>query len=254
MHLPVLVILPTYNERENLPGMVEGVLSQKIGRQLHILVVDDNSPDGTGALADSLAAAHPGIVHVLHRTGREGLGRAYVAAFKWALEREYEVIIHMDTDFSHDPAYLGDMLRALQSGADLVLGSRYVQGGGTRNWPLTRRIMSRFGSLYAHTLLGSPYHDLTGGFKAFRREVLLSFDLDSLRSRGYCFMIEMTHRAHLMGFKIKEVPIVFVERRAGASKMGMAIIFEAATAVWRIRRLRAKSPLHKREQKGLGGL
>jgi dolichol-phosphate mannosyltransferase len=226
-----LVCLPTYNEAENLRPMVAAILASV--PQVEILVVDDNSPDGTGRIADELAAAEP-RVHVLHRAGKEGLGKAYLAAFAWALARDYGLILEMDCDFSHDPKYLPGMLAAAER-ADLVLGSRYVDGGGTVNWGLGRKVMSRGGSLYARTILGLRVRDLTGGFKCFRREVLEAIDLPSVECSGYAFQIELTYRAVRKGFQVKELPIVFEDRRVGQSKMSRRILLEAVRKVWSIR-------------------
>ena len=226
-----LICLPTYNEIENLRPMVEAVRAAVPAAEL--LVIDDNSPDGTGALADELAAAD-GQVHVLHRAGKEGLGRAYLAGFAWALSRGYGLVMEMDCDFSHDPRYLPDMLAAAGQ-ADLVLGSRYVAGGGTVNWGLGRKLISRGGSLYARTILGLPVRDLTGGFKCFRREVLEAIDLPSVECTGYAFQIELTYRACRKGFRVREIPIVFADRRVGHSKMSRRIVLEAIRKVWSIR-------------------
>lgn len=231
MNERALVIIPTYNERENLAAIAADVLALD---GLHVLVVDDNSPDGTGELADELAARYPGRLHVLHRPGKQGLGRAYIAGFRYALERDYDLIFEMDADFSHDPRHLPQFLAAIQH-ADLVLGSRYVPGGGTVNWSPVRKIISRGGSLYARTILGLPINDLTGGFKCFRRQVLETIDLDSVAATGYAFQIEMTYRTHQLGFRIVETPIVFVDRRVGQSKMSRRILFEAMGMVWRMR-------------------
>jgi dolichol-phosphate mannosyltransferase len=211
--------------------MVDAVLAVAPG--VEILVVDDNSPDGTGQVADAIAAREP-RVHVLHRPGKEGLGKAYLAAFAWALARDYGLVLEMDCDFSHDPRHLPAML-ARAGEADLVLGSRYVPGGGTVNWGLGRRIISRGGSLYARTILGLPVRDLTGGFKCFRREVLEAIDLASVECTGYAFQIELTFRAFRRGFRIAEVPIVFADRRVGRSKMSRRIVLEALRKVWSIR-------------------
>jgi len=226
-----LVCLPTYDERENLAPMVEAILAQV--PSLEILVIDDNSPDGTGRLADELASRDP-RVHVLHRQGKEGLGKAYLAGFAWALERGYQLILEMDCDFSHDPRYLPAMLAAA-TGHDLVLGSRYVQGGGTVNWGLGRKLISRGGSLYARLILGLSARDLTGGFKCFRREVLEGIELGTVQCTGYAFQIELTYRASRRGFRIQEIPIVFVDRRVGHSKMSRRIVLEAIRKVWSIR-------------------
>jgi len=226
-----LVCLPTYDERENLGPMVEAVLAAAPG--IEILVVDDDSPDGTGRLADEIAAREP-RVHVLHRVRKEGLGRAYLAGFAWALERDYGLVLEMDCDFSHHPRYLPAMLAAAEQ-ADLVLGSRYVPGGGTVNWGLGRKLISRGGSLYARLILGLAVRDLTGGFKCFRREVLEAVDLPSVECSGYAFQIELTFRAARRGFRIAEIPIVFEDRRVGRSKMSRRIVLEAIRKVWSIR-------------------
>jgi dolichol-phosphate mannosyltransferase len=225
------VVLPTYNERENLPAIVPAILAA--APELDVLVVDDNSPDGTGAAADALASQDPRI-RVLHRERKEGLGRAYLAGFAEALARGYGRILEMDADFSHDPSRLPAILAASRD-ADLVLGSRYVEGGGTVHWGLGRRALSKGGSLYARTILGLPIRDLTGGFKCFRREVLEAIDLASVRSTGYAFQIELTYRACKRGFRVSEVPIVFADRRVGKSKMNRRIVLEALWMVWKIR-------------------
>jgi len=226
-----LICLPTYNELDNLRPMVAAI--RAVVPAAEILVIDDNSPDGTGRLADELAAAD-GQVHVLHRAGKEGLGKAYLAGFAWALSRDYGLIMEMDCDFSHDPKYLPAMLAAAGQ-ADLVLGSRYVAGGGTVNWGLGRKLISRGGSLYARTILGLPVRDLTGGFKCFRREVLESIGLASVECTGYAFQIELTYRASRKGFRVREIPIVFADRRVGQSKMSRRIVLEAIRKVWSIR-------------------
>ena len=228
----VLVIVPTYNERDNLPQIVAAVHEHL--SEADLLVVDDNSPDGTGAVADELAAKDA-KVHVLHRPGKQGLGTAYVAGFKWALARDYQFLFEMDCDFSHDPKYLPIMLARARAGADLVLGSRYVDGGGTVNWGPMRKFISRGGSLYARTILGVGVRDLTGGFKCFRRATLEKLDLDSVSAQGYGFQIEMTYRAVKHGLRVEEVPIIFVDRRVGQSKMSKKIFLEAFTLVWKLR-------------------
>ena len=225
------VVLPTYDERENLPAIVPAILASS--PELDVLVVDDDSPDGTGALADELAVREP-RVRVLHRARKEGLGRAYLAGFEVALRAGYGRILEMDADFSHEPERLPALLDASHE-ADLVLGSRYVPGGGTRNWGLGRRLLSRGGSVYARTILGVGVHDLTGGFKCFRREVLERIDLPTVTSAGYAFQIELTWRALRAGFRVVEVPIVFADRRVGQSKMSCAIVLEALWKVWLIR-------------------
>jgi len=229
---PALVCIPTYNERDNLEAIVAAVLAAD--PRTEVLVVDDNSPDGTGELADALAARQP-RVHVLHRRAKEGLGRAYLAAFAWALARPYAYVLEMDADFSHPPRFLPALLDRAESGMDLVLGSRYVPGGGTLNWGFLRRMISRGGSLYARTLLGIRVHDLTGGFKCFRRRVLESIDLAAVHSTGYAFQIELTYRALKKGFRVEEIPIVFEDRRVGQSKMSKRIVLEALTMVWKLR-------------------
>jgi dolichol-phosphate mannosyltransferase len=230
------VVLPTYNERENLPQIVPAILAAS--PELDVLVVDDSSPDGTGELADELAA-RDGRVRVLHRQRKEGLGRAYLAGFEVALSAGYGRVLEMDADFSHAPERLPALLEASHD-ADVVLGSRYVAGGGTANWGLGRRLLSRGGSLYARTILGLPVRDLTGGFKCFRRAVLEGIDLPSVRSTGYAFQIELTYRAIRRGFRVVEVPITFVDRRVGSSKMSKRIVAEALWKVWAIRFSRAR--------------
>ncbi|MGE4489383.1 MAG: polyprenol monophosphomannose synthase [Kiritimatiellales bacterium] len=224
-----LIIIPTYNERENVSAISKAVLA---AYDTEILFVDDNSPDGTGALADELAEADQ-RVHVLHRQEKDGLGRAYIAGFKWALEHGYEFIFEMDADFSHNPADI-PALRAAAETADLALGSRYIGGIRVINWPLNRLILSRGAGIYVNRITGLPLTDPTGGFKCFRRRVLEAIKLDEITSNGYSFQIEMHHTAWQMGFKIVEVPIVFEERRSGASKMSKKIIFEALGMVWRL--------------------
>jgi len=230
------LVLPTYNERDNLEGIVRAALPA-LGEAVaepHILVVDDSSPDGTGALADRLAAELPGV-HVLHRARKQGLGRAYLAAFTHALDAGADLVLEMDSDFSHDPADLPRMVRATAD-ADLVLGSRYVQGGGIADWGLGRRALSLGGSLYARVVLGVAVRDLTGGFKCFRSDVLRELDFAGVQASGYGFQIELTYRAILAGFRIQEIPITFRERRAGESKMDAKIAMEALRTIPRLRR------------------
>ena len=231
-----VIVLPTYNERENLRHALARIREVAEGDdiQLHTLIVDDSSPDGTGELADQLATEVPDV-SVLHRGGKEGLGKAYVAGFRQALAMGAEHIFEMDADLSHDASYLPHFLRLIDHGSDLVLGSRYVKGGGVENWGLGRKIISRGGCLYAQTILGLPYHDLTGGFKCFRRRVLETIDLDDIDTAGYGFQIEMTYRAHKLGFKIAELPIIFVDRKVGESKMSNDIVLEAMKNVWKLR-------------------
>ena len=227
-----LVVIPTYDEAGNLAPLVEQVLAQDA--RLEILVVEDHSPDGTGQLAEALAQKEPRL-HVLHREAKLGLGTAYITGFKWALERGYEYVFEMDADFSHDPAYLKDFLKAIAD-ADLVLGSRYVGGKvAVVNWPMGRLVLSYCANIYARWITGLRIWDLTGGFKCFRRRVLEAIDLSQVRSNGYAFQIEMSVRAWRKGFTPKEIPIVFVDRTEGQSKMNRSIVREA---VWMVPRLR----------------
>ena len=226
------ICLPTYDERENLEPMLRA-LRDLLGADDRVLVIDDSSPDGTGELADRLAAELD-FVDVLHRPRKQGLGPAYLAGFRRALDAGAELIVEMDCDFSHDPADLPRLLEGAAD-ADLVLGSRYVRGGGVENWGLLRRLISAGGSLYARLLLGVPVRDLTGGFKVFRREVLEAIPLDRVNSRGYAFQIELTYRAIRRGFLVTELPIRFVDREVGGSKMSRAIVLEA---IWRVPLLR----------------
>ncbi len=227
-----LVVMPTYNEFSNLSEIVPQVLEQD--ERIDVLIVDDNSPDGTGKLADELAGAEPRI-HVLHRAEKLGLGTAYLAGFRWALDRDYEYVFEMDADRSHDPKHLPEFLRAVEN-ADLVLGSRYLYGRVTVvNWPMPRLFLSYAANIYARVITGHGLCDATGGFKCFRRRVLEAVDLAAVRSNGYAFQIEMSFRAYRQGFKIKEIPIVFVDRSEGESKMSHAIIREAVWMVWRLR-------------------
>jgi dolichol-phosphate mannosyltransferase len=227
-----LVCIPTYNVRENIAAITRAVLAAD--RRVDVLIVDDNSPDGTGELADRLSVGDPRI-HVLHRAKKEGLGRAYLHAFDWALQRGYQYVLEMDADFSHDPNYVPRLLNQAERGADLVLGSRYVSGGGTVNWGVIRKLVSRGGSFYARQVLGIRVRDLTGGFKCFRRRVLESIDLPTVRSTGYAFQIELTYRALRKGFKVVEIPILFEDRRVGHSKMNRRIFLEALLMVWKLR-------------------
>ena len=226
-----LVIIPTYNEARNLPLLVPAILAE--GTWLEVLVVDDNSPDGTGHVADELAA-QSSRVHVLHRERKEGLGAAYVAGFRWALERGHDLVLEMDADFSHDPKYLPDFLRAIQD-ADVVVGSRYKSGVNVINWPISRLLLSLGANAYARVVTGMPLRDATGGFKCFRREVLEKIDLERVRSNGYAFQIEMNFRAWKLGFRLVEIPIVFTDRIEGQSKMNKKIVREAIWMVWWLR-------------------
>jgi dolichol-phosphate mannosyltransferase len=230
-----LVCLPTYNERENLEPMVRRLaeVAKEHALDMGVVVIDDSSPDGTGELADRLARELP-FLSVLHRPEKQGLGPAYIAGFRQALESDAELIAEMDCDFSHDPADLSRLVAATQE-ADLALGSRYVAGGGTRNWGAARRTVSRLGSLYARVLLGVGIRDLTGGFKCFRRVVLETIDLDRISTKGYAFQIETTYRALRAGYRVVEVPIVFSEREAGGSKMSRGIVVEAVAKVPELR-------------------
>lgn len=227
-----LVIIPTYNERENLPRILPMVLEQDA--RLEVLVIDDGSPDGTGKLADQLAAENPRI-HVVHRSGKLGLGTAYIAGFRWGIERGYDWLFEMDADFSHDPAHLPQFIEAIQD-HDIVIGSRYLEGRVTVvNWPIGRLMLSYFANEYARFVTGLPVFDLTAGFKAYRREVLEQIPLDRVLAEGYAFQIEMKFRAWKKGFRLAEVPIVFVDRTLGESKMSKNIIYEAVWKVWQLR-------------------
>ena len=223
-----LVIIPTYNEKENIRSIVELVLSQ--GAMIDVLVVDDNSPDGTAAIVGEMTQANP-HVHLLSRPGKQGLGTAYRAGFKWGLSRYYAYLIEMDADFSHDPREIPNMLKAIQQ-ADLVLGSRYIHGVRVVNWPFSRLLLSMGASYYVRIITGLPVYDPTGGFKCFRRSVLEAIDLDGVRSNGYAFQIEMTHKTWMKGFRVKEIPITFADRYAGQSKMSGHIVREALWMVW----------------------
>jgi len=227
----MLVVVPTYNERINVTLIVPAVLAQD--PCIEVLVVDDNSPDGTGEIADQLAAENA-RVHVLHRGGKEGLGKAYIAGFRWALERGYDLIFEMDADFSHDPRFLPRLIEAVQD-ADLVLGSRYKTGVNVINWPISRLLLSLGANQYARWVTGLPLSDSTGGFKCFRRKVLEAIPLDRVRSNGYAFQIEMSFLSWKRGFRLKEIPIVFTDRVEGQSKMNKKIVREAVWMVWWLR-------------------
>ncbi len=226
-----LVIIPTYNEVENIGRIVPRVLEQD--ERIDVLVVDDNSPDGTGQIADEIAVESP-RVHVLHREAKQGLGKAYLAGFAWALEQQYDIVFEMDSDFSHDPRFLPEFLRVIEH-ADLVVGSRFKTGVNVINWPMSRLILSYGANLYARWITGVPLCDSTGGFKCFRREVLAAIPLDRVQSNGYSFQIEMSFRAWKKGFRLIEMPIVFVDRVEGHSKMSKKIIREAIWMVWWLR-------------------
>lgn len=227
-----LIVTPTYNERDNLPVFVEAVL--RVAPGSHLWVVDDNSPDGTGDVAEAIASRDP-RVKVIHRPKKMGLGTAYIDAFRMGLQHGYEAFFEMDTDLSHDPTYLPEFFRALERGAGVVVGSRNVPGGGVEGWGLGRHVLSKGGSLYSRLVLGVSVHDLTTGYKAFTRRALEIIDLDSVHSSGYSFQIEMTYRAIRSGILVTEVPIVFVDRRVGQSKMDQRIFLEAVGVVWKLR-------------------
>jgi dolichol-phosphate mannosyltransferase len=226
-----LIIIPTYNESENLPDLLESIFSYV--PQTDILIVDDNSPDGTGDLADKIALKDK-RVHVLHRTGKLGLGTAYVAGFKYAIAQNYDAAFEMDADFSHDPKYLPAFLAAIEN-ADLVIGSRYIPGGSTPNWSFSRRMISSCGNVFARFLLGMPTHDCTAGYRCYRREVLENINLDTIESQGYGFQVELAYRVTKQGFRVVETPIVFMDRRIGKSKMSRKIVLEAFVYVLRTR-------------------
>jgi dolichol-phosphate mannosyltransferase len=229
-----LICIPTYNERENIERVVGRLLQLEVGLDLHVCVIDDNSPDGTGEFMDEWAGREP-RVHVLHRPGKLGLGGAYIKGFKWALaETEARYIFEMDADFSHDPAAIPEFFERIKE-ADLVIGSRYSNGITVMNWPLSRLILSVGANIYTRIVTGMPLHDATGGFKCFRREVLEALPLDRIKSDGYSFQIEMNYHAWKRGFRIIEMPIIFVDRLIGTSKMSRRIVWEAAFMVWKLR-------------------
>jgi len=226
-----LIIIPTYKEKENIERLVRTLFD--LGQEIEILIVDDNSPDGTGDIVDRLAA-QDGRIHVLHRPGKLGLGSAYIQGFKFALDRGYDLIFEMDADFSHDPSYIPHFLEKIGE-YDLVLGSRYVQGVNVINWPMSRLLLSYFANIYTRIITGLPVKDATGGFKCYRRSVLQAIDLDNVKSDGYSFQIEMTFKCWKKGFRISEMPIIFYERQRGHSKMSKKIVREAVVMVWRLR-------------------
>lgn len=234
--MKTLIIIPTYNELDNVRPLLQEIFSYV--PNIDILIVDDNSPDGTGQLADEISGENP-HVHVLHRAGKLGLGTAYIAGFKYAIERNYDVAFEMDADFSHDPRYLPDFLEAIDN-ADLVIGSRYIPGGDTPNWSLLRRFISAGGNLFARFMLAIPVHDCTAGFRCYRRKVLESIDLDSIQAQGYAFQVELAYRTTRQGFKVVETPIVFMDRRVGKSKMSSTIFFEGF--LWVLRTRFSKQP------------
>ena len=247
----IVVIIPTFNERESLAAIVGRVRSSV--PEVEILIIDDNSPDGTGAIADELAAAEP-KVQVMHRLGKEGLGAAYLAGFSWALQNSIDVVVELDADGSHQPEQLPRLLAALR-GADLVLGSRWIAGGGTENWSKGREILSRGGNFYTRTMLGVPLHDATGGYRAFRADTLRKLDLHDVASQGYCFQVDLAWRAVQRGLVVTEVPITFVERAAGTSKMSQRIVVEALwrVTVWgfddRVTRIRRTAQIKRRQSR-----
>jgi dolichol-phosphate mannosyltransferase len=224
----VTIVVPTYNERQNIEALISTLL--EAGPEIHVLVVDDNSPDGTAGYVEAIASNNP-RVRLIKRPGKMGLGSAYITGFRDALEHGTEIVIQMDADFSHDPRYIPDFLMAIEQ-SDLVVGSRYVNGVNVVNWPIARLLLSYFANVYSRVITGLPVHDATSGFKCFRRKVLESINLDAIISDGYCFQIEMTFRSWRKGFRITEIPIVFVERHSGTSKMSKHIIWEAIWKVW----------------------
>jgi dolichol-phosphate mannosyltransferase len=234
-----LVIIPTYNEKDNIPVIVGQVLARDPA--IEVLVIDDNSPDGTGRIADGMAAGDQRI-HVIHRPGKMGLGTAYVTGFKWALSQQYDLVCEMDADFSHPPATLNLFLEKIKD-CDLVIGSRYVSGINVVNWPLKRLLLSYFANIYARIVTGVPVRDLTAGFKCYRRKVLEAINLDKIKSNGYAFQIEMHFNAYYKGFTVREVPIIFEERKMGQSKMNKKIVYEAVWMVWRLQLLRLTGKL-----------
>lgn len=229
--MKTLILIPTYNEYDNLRSLLEAIFSN--APETDVLIIDDNSPDGTGKLADEISKENSRL-HVMHRAGKLGLGTAYIAGFKYAIAHDYDAAFEMDADFSHDPRYLPDFLQAIQQ-ADLVIGSRYVPGGGTPNWSLLRRFISGGGNTFVHLVLGLPIHDCTAGFRCYRRQVLERIDLDSVQSQGYAFQVELTQRVLQQGFKIVEIPITFMDRRLGKSKMSKKIFIEGFLYVLRAR-------------------
>ncbi len=231
MNTDTLIIIPTYNECENIVQLTENILN--ISNYTDILIVDDNSPDGTGKIADKLSIKESRI-KVLHNDKKNGLGRAYISGFKWALKKEYTYVMEMDCDFSHDPKEIANFRNKMKSGYQLVLGSRYLGGVRVINWPISRLILSRGAAIYVKIITGMPFTDPTGGFKCFHRKVLESYDLDKIEANGYGFQIEMTHKAWIKGFSIGEIPIVFEDRKAGKSKMNGSIISEALWVVWKL--------------------
>jgi dolichol-phosphate mannosyltransferase len=242
--MKALIIIPTYNERENITAIVEEVF--RYAPQADILIIDDHSPDGTGEIADSLRERFPNIF-TLHRPGKMGLGTAYVLGFKYALEHGYDLAFEMDADFSHDPRYLPDFFARIQE-ADLVIGSRYIPGGDTPNWSLLRRFISGGGNIFARIMLGLPVKDATAGYRCYRREVLTALDLDGITSQGYAFQVEMAYQTLQKGFRVREIPIIFVDRRVGQSKMSRKIFLEGFLYVMRARFGKHQKPASRVEQ------
>ena len=224
-----IVIIPTYNERENIAAIIKAVIV--LGNQYHVLVIDDGSPDGTAAIVKELMLLHPDKIFIQERKGKLGLGTAYIHGFKWALDNQYDYIFEMDADFSHNPLDLDRLLTACENGADVAIGSRYVKGGGTENWPLDRLIYSKGGSLYTRIITGMPVKDPTAGFVCYKNKVLAAIQLDNIKFIGYAFQIEMKFASWRLGFKLKEVPIIFIDRKIGISKMSKGIIKEAIMGV-----------------------
>ncbi len=236
--MKTLIVMPTYNERENITAIVDDIL--RYAPQVDLLIVDDNSPDGTGELADALHEQYSNV-SALHRAGKLGLGTAYITGFRYALDHGYDLIFEMDADFSHDPRYLPAFLAEAER-ADLVIGSRYVQGGGTPNWSPLRRFISGGGNIFARVMLGLPIKDATAGYRCYRREVLAALDLDSIQSQGYAFQVEMAYQTLKRGFRVHETPIIFVDRRVGKSKMSRKIFIEGFVYVLRVRFGRSRKP------------
>ncbi len=235
--MKTLIVIPTYNEEENILSLMATVFA--VVPDVSILFVDDNSQDGTQQRIAEVQEKYPGKIDILKRAGKLGLGTAYIEGFKWGLKRDFDVFIEMDADLSHDPKYLLDFLSEIER-YDAVFGSRYISGGGTKNWSWMRKFISVGGSIYARTILGMTQRDLTGGYNAWRRSVLESVDLDDIRSEGYAFQIELKYRSHLLGFRLKEIPIIFVDRRAGYSKMSHKIVIEAMMRVWTLRSIKRR--------------
>lgn len=234
--MKILIIIPTYNEIDNIRDLVKEVTAISTPHEVNILVVDDNSPDNTANAVNEMMAdsAYSGSLHMLEREGKLGLGTAYIAGFKWGIENGFDVLVEMDADFSHNPDYLAPLIREVEN-KDFVVASRYVEGGGVKDWGLLRQFISRFGSIYARTILGVPMRDLTGGFNLWKKEVLETIGLETIQSNGYAFQVELKYRAWKNGFSFKEFPIIFVDRCKGSSKMSQGIVFEAMYRVWKIR-------------------